>query len=237
MSRSKSEGIQSPATKHFEWDATDGCIKYYDKEKKENIKLKLPFSFLVLDRLATIKGYSDADSSGIWSNAVKSTKKEPFVVRTKKGIVLKGLYENIKGELASMGGKYASQLWIAYYEGKDLKIATLTLFGAGGSTFIDFSKANDVFKNAIIIKNSTTGKKGKTVYEMPNFEVQKISEETDEIAKGLDATVQEYLSDYLSVHPTEEKTESYTQTSQVSQTNDGLGKGDIQGDSSDDLPF
>lgn len=119
MSRSNNTEISNPANRFFEWSGSEGKIKYYDKEKKENIYIDLPFVFLVLDVLTTIKGYSDEDESGIWANEIRNLKTEELTVRTKHGIKAKGLYEEVKNVL---GAKYSQSVYIAYKDGGELKI-------------------------------------------------------------------------------------------------------------------
>ncbi len=71
----------NPAVKFFQWGGSEGNVKYYDKEKKENVIIDLPFKFIKLDTLSTVTGFSDSDGSGYWSNEVRSLKMEPFVVK------------------------------------------------------------------------------------------------------------------------------------------------------------
>lgn len=194
MSRSHNDNIVSPAKKTFEWSSEAGQFKYYDKQEKKNHEVPLPFRFLILDKLTTIRGYSDADSSGFWSNEIKDTRKQKLTVRTKKGVDAEGLYADIKDRLAAIGAKYATQLYIAYHEEKELTIGCLTLVGASNSAFIDFSKTGDVYKGAIEVKDYTDAKKGATKYKVPNFKKIEVSDETDSAAKELDKQVQIYLT-------------------------------------------
>jgi hypothetical protein len=50
---------------------------------------------------------------------------------------------------------------------------------------------------AIEVKEKVEGKKGKVTYQMPVFKKVPVKAETEEEAKKLDATLQEYLSAYF----------------------------------------
>jgi hypothetical protein len=197
MSRSQDDTNVSPAKKRFEYSSDDKQFKYYDKTEKKNILVPLPFKFIVLDRLATIKGYSDSDKSGIWSNDIKDSMTQPFTVKTSKGVMCEGLYQAIKGIIATEGGKWGTQLYIAYYEGKELAIGTLTLVGASNSAFIDFQKDNNIFKGAISVDSYKDAKKGNTKYTFPVFTKIEVTKETDKKAIELDKEVQVFLTQYF----------------------------------------
>lgn len=191
MSRSNNENKVSPSQRNFEWAGNKGVFKYYNKEDG-NTEIPLPFKFIILDRLFCIRGFSDADNSGFWSNDVKDLA-EPFTVRTKKGVEARGLYADIKGEIIPKGAKFATKLYIGYYDKKVLKIGTLTIFGTAQGAFIDFGKGKDIYKGAIEVKTSTEGKKGTNVFQSPDFEVIELSKASEEKAKELDVIVQAYL--------------------------------------------
>lgn len=87
MSRSNpTDGIKNPATRWFEWAGGDeGGIKHYDKEAKADVKVALPFTFLLLDELSTVKGWHEPSESGIYANEVRDTRQDALVVRAFKG--------------------------------------------------------------------------------------------------------------------------------------------------------
>lgn len=199
MSRSNNTELINPAKYFFEWVGSEGKIKYFDKnkgEKGERVFLDLPFTFLVLDKLSTIKGFSDADQSGFWSNEVRNTKIEPFTVRTKKGIVATGLYETLAGVL-NAGAAYCQSVYIAYYDGGELVIANFQIHGSAIGAWIEFCKKNKVYDKAVTITGATAMKKGKTDYFVPVYAAKEISEETNLKAIELDRELQEYLSAYF----------------------------------------
>lgn len=201
MSRSNiEEQIKNPATVFMEWSGSKGCLKYWDKEageKGEEIMVKLPFSFIVLDKLSTISGFSDADKSGYWSNEVRDTRTDILTVRTKKGVVAEGLYSTF-APIKAAGACYAQSLYIAYYnKDKELIIGNLKLSGSAIGPWIDFTDNNDIYKIAVTISGAEPKKKGNTNYFEPVFTPKEITPETNEKAIELDKILQEYLTAYF----------------------------------------
>ena len=198
MSRSNpTETLSNPCTKFIDWSGSEGKFKYYDKEKKENIFIELPFIFIPLDILSTCKGYNDQEKVGYYSNEVRSTKKEPFTVRTKNGIVMTGLYEQVKEKLAPKGLKYVQSVYVAIKEGKGLVIANLQLTGSALGPFINFCDGKKVTEIGVVVKSANPMKKGATKYFEPIYEVMPVSEATNKVAAELDTELQEYLTAYF----------------------------------------
>ena len=199
MSRSNpTETLSNPSTKFIDWSGSEGKFKYYDKEKKENVFIELPFIFIPLDILSTCKGYNDQEKVGYYSNEVRSTKKEPFTVRTKNGIVMTGLYEQVKEKLAPKGLKYVQSVYVAIKEeGKGLVIANLQLTGSALGPFINFCDGKKVTEIGVTVKSANPMKKGATKYFEPVYEVMPVSEATNKVASELDVELQEYLTAYF----------------------------------------
>lgn len=205
MSRSNpTEHASHPCTRWFEWDGAKGGVRYYDKEKRENVPVGKKFPFLVLDRLACIKGWHDDSDSGIYSNEVRDTRAEPMVVKAfgAKQILAEGLYSQIKDRVGSIGGNFTCNLYIGYRKDKDssLEIGSLIFKGAALSAWMDFEKKhrNEIYKDAVNITGSVSGKKGKVEFETPTFEIKQIAENTGEEATELDKVLQVYLKSYFS---------------------------------------
>lgn len=215
MSRSNNTERPNPANRFYRWDGSKGGFSYYDKETEQNIHIELPFSFMVLETLSTIKGWSDANESGFWSNEVRKVDKDTFTVRTKKGVALTGSYREVKASPQCAGAKYCQSVYIADKQGDALVIANLQLMGAALSSWIEFRKKHkDIYAGAIRVAKMAEGKKGSVTYQMPVFEAIEASPESDEIAKDLDRELQKYLDGYFQhkatadeVHSTEIPTE------------------------------
>lgn len=197
MSLSNNTEIKNPATRFFEWNGDKGHFKYYDKDDKKQVNVQLPFSFITLDVLSKIGGFSKADGSGYWSNEIRDIKKESFVVRTKKGKCHEGNYESVKAANLS-GAKYAQSVYIAY-KGDDgkLQIGNITMIGSSLGAWIDFRKKNKVYDGSITVRELKEGVNGKTVYQMPVFKLVQRSQEALDQCIILDKELQEYLKAYF----------------------------------------
>lgn len=201
MSRSNpSEHLSNPATRWFEWNGEKGLIRYYDKEKKENVDVPLPFTFILLDELASVRGWHDPSSSGIYSNEVRDTTQEVMVVKSFKGGTLaEGKYREIKDRVNAAGGDYNANCYIAFKQGDSYAIGCIRFKGAALGAWMDFRKAhrNEIYKKAIQVKGFTEGKKGKVVFRVPVLATNSVSAEAEARAVALDKELQEFLSGYL----------------------------------------
>lgn len=213
MSRSNPiDGIRNPATRWFEWAGGNdgGFVRWYDKDAKANVNVPLPFVFLLLDELSTVKGWHDPSQSGIFANEVRDTRQDVLVVRSFKGGELaSGVYKSIKDRVTAQGGHYCASLYVAYKEGDGLKIGNLCLKGAAASAWMEFKRSAPTrkdasgrtlrayFIDAVKIAEFEQLKKGATVYRVPKFSLQQVSEESNKQAVALDGELQSFLADYL----------------------------------------
>ena len=206
MSRSQpTNTLVNPAKKYLDWDSENGQFKYYNKETKENVAVKLPVKFYVLDELATVKGFSDKHQGGMWSNEVKNitTQKLKVQGKGKDGKlfqVAEGLYSEIKDALVAAGGKYTRSLYVAMLNNEEeYEIVNFQLKGAAFSGWLDFCNENKgaVMTDEITCKDFKREKKGATKYTIPVFTSETASEEGNEAAIKLDIELQEYLSKYF----------------------------------------
>lgn len=185
----------------MEWDGSNGNLRYYDKQTKQNVPVDDGFTFLLLDQLATVKGWHDASDSGIFSNEVRDTKSETLVVKAFKAnaILAEGFYANIRDRVAAIGGNYVANCYVAFKDGGELKIGSVQFKGAALNAWVDFRNEhkNEVFSKAIQIKGFTEGKKGKITFRTPVFHVKDITPETNDAATELDRGLQSYLATYF----------------------------------------
>lgn len=186
----------NPAKRFFRWRGGKGELTYYDKEKQEEVAVKLPFEFLVLDELATVTGFCEADSSSYWSNEVRSVAKEKFVVRTSKGIKQSDFYEDLT-DVRSKGAKYAKSIYIAFQDEDGLSIGNIKASGSALTSWIDLGNKQVTSLGKIVLTGNEKSKKGATTYYVPTFEWKNAEGEEDEIAKELDQELQEYFTQYL----------------------------------------
>lgn len=160
--------VESPVKKYLSWSSNDKCFTFYDKETKENKKLTLPLTLIHLDEMSTVKGWHDASASGIYSNEVRNTKMEELNVRAfKGGDLAKGVYQDIKLKVQSLGGHYCKSI----YAFVDNEIVNISLKGSALMTWSDFTKENrkSFLGNMIEVKSAAEGKKGAVKYTTPTF--------------------------------------------------------------------
>lgn len=159
----------NPATKFLEWKSNDKCFEYYDKEAQKKVQVPLPFKFLVLDELHTIKGWNDASESSIYSNEVKYISKEPMTVKPFKGNeIAKGLYKDIKDKVVTAGGHYTKSIYIMLEDGT---LANLQLKGSAVQKWGDFTQKtrNRLTDEWVIVSKALEGKKGAVKFFTPDF--------------------------------------------------------------------
>jgi len=188
----------NPSTRFIEWKSNDKCFAYYDKEAKENKTIPLPFTFLVLDELHTIKGWNDASSSQIYSNEVKFISKEPLTVKPFKGNeIAKGLYKDIKEKIVASGGHYTKSIYVMLEDGA---IANIQLKGSAVQKWGDFTqKSRDRLPEEWIqVKTALDGKKGAVKFWTPEFTFLKsLNEDEANLADEAFNTLETHLKTYL----------------------------------------
>jgi hypothetical protein len=176
----------------------------------------MPFTFILLDELHTIKGFNEASEKSIYSNEVKDLKNQKLNVRMGKETIELGLYDEIKDAVKVKGGKYSKSCYIAYFdENRLLRIGNIMMTGsslAGGKYkdenkneieiggWMDFvsKNKNEVYKKAIVVTlEERVCVKGANKYRVPKFTLKEISEETNKKANLLDIELQDYLKAYF----------------------------------------
>jgi len=228
MSRGQ-EQLSNPCNKWFTWAGSTGELYYYDKESKTKVTVPTPFTFLLLDTLATVKGFDEGSGKGIYANEVRSTQEQKLNVRCGNDTIAMGLYKEIKDKIVSKGGGYAASCYIAYKdESGTLRMGNIMMSGSslsGGTHkpadkklkdveidgWLGFSKNNraDIFKKAIVMsKDERVCIKGATKYYAPKFKIVDTTPETDNAAVALNKELQAYLSEYFKKDFSETKTET-----------------------------
>jgi hypothetical protein len=208
---------KNPAIRFFQWRGgaeafkgddgktrhEGGKVTWYDKEDQQEYEMDLPFSFIVLDELTTITGYSEKDQSGFWSNEIRNLQQEKLVVKTKSGTVATGLYGDISENIKAKGAKYAQSVYIAFKdESGELQIANIKMAGAALTAWIEFKKRFDISQCAVFItEEPKLEKKGTNYYFSPVFDGQNMSDATRNAAVKLDEELQRYLNTYFSRKP------------------------------------
>lgn len=204
MSRSQPT-LQNPATHLYEWNGEIGALSYYDKDQGKNIDVPFskekPFEMLILDQLNGVAGWSDQHNIGIWSTEVRSAK-DMITVFAGKRPIYTGPYKDEQGvnQVAGFGGRYAKIVYFAHKENGDWHISRIRLVGISVTAWIDFTSAigrHKVDNGKILLAGSVEGKKGKVVYQKPEFECVAATDEENHQAILLDKALQQFLASYL----------------------------------------
>jgi membrane-bound inhibitor of C-type lysozyme len=189
----------NPATKFIDWKSNDKNFSFYDKELKENVAIPLPFKFLVLDELHTVKGWNDASSSSIYSNEVKFISKETMTVKAfKGGEIAKGFYKDIKEKIVASGGHYTKSVYIMLEDGS---LANLQLKGSAVQMYGEFTQKTKsrLADEWVQVATAKEGKKGSVKFNVPEFSFLKSlsaveTEQADEAFNILESYLKTYLN-------------------------------------------
>lgn len=200
----QNEGSTNPATKFLEWKSKDKCFAYYDKDKKEYVLLPLPLKIQFLEEFHTIKGFHEGSESGIYSNEIK-TMKETLTVKAfnQKTPIAEGLYNDIKHEVKSAGGKYGKSVYALL----DGEIVNLQLYGASISPFILYTSGDKktnvkghsqvLETNFIEVNSYVDKKKGANKYTEPVFSLgERFTTEENELANDKYKDIVNYFNKY-----------------------------------------
>lgn len=236
MSRSKPQGTDpNPAVRWFEWHGEQGVVRHYDKTAKQNIIEPLPFRFLLLDEVGTVRGWHDTSNSGIYANQVRDTRSDVLVVKAFKGGTLaEGLYKDIKDRVNTLGGRFNADCYIAFKLDGALALGVLRFKGAALGAWMEFRKAHraDLYEKAIEIDGYTEGKKGRIVFRTPTFRLVSVSADTQQIAVAIDADLQRWLDGYFS-----KRTAEQPHADDVANEPEPDDDGRMAAPDEDDIPF
>lgn len=208
----------NPAEKFLNWKSNDKCFSYFDKaiaesltdpeeiKEKANVKVKLPFRFLVLDELASVKGWSDSLNGNIVSNEVKFISKETLTVKAyhKNGKgekatteIAKGIYKDIKEKVNSAGAKYHKSVYVMLEDGT---IANIQMKGAVVQKWGEFIQRGKkrLVDEWVIVEKHADGKKGAVKFTTPEFKFERsISNSEADMADEAFDKLEAYLKSYL----------------------------------------
>jgi|688.fasta_scaffold148641_2 hypothetical protein len=200
------EKMENPATKFISWKSNEKTFSYYDKDKGENVLLKLPLKFIVLAQLNTVKGWNDALIGQIIANEVQHIGEDKLKVvcyhkdakgEKKKSAIAEGIYKDIKETIVSAGGRYHKSVYIMLEDGT---IANIQLKGAGVQAWGEFSNRNKarLLDEWVVVKSFAEGKKGAVKFTTPKFEfLQSLNETENALVNDAFDVLKSYLNAYL----------------------------------------
>jgi hypothetical protein len=206
MSRSN-PNLTNPAQHFFEWKGREGKLEFYDKEKEKRITVPLPFEFLPLDQLATITGFNKQSQGSYYSNEVRNTAKEEFMVKLKGQTVSIGLYKNEQGiPQVPKGANYAKSVYVAHKtKTGEYIIGNIKMAGSSLGAWIEFNQHCKPENGKVIMTKGEQQEAQSGPFYPPEFKYLSASDEENNAAIELDRELQIYLSQYLSA-PKEEDT-------------------------------
>jgi hypothetical protein len=199
MSYSTETGSKNPAKKFIQYKSDKGFF-YYDKEKGENVSIDKEMYLVILDSLATIKGFHAPSKSGIYSNEVRNSKTDKLTVKAfKGGEIASGLYQDIKANVKMQGGKFNTSLYCALINSaKDIELVNLSFSGSGLTEFSNSkARAGDLISVSVNPEEQTNGM---ITWKIPTIKVIKNDKKKAELhdaCVALDKELQDYLSDYF----------------------------------------
>ena len=160
----------NPTSKFLEWKSNNKAFFVYDKEAKQNVEVKLPLTFIVLEEYHKISGFSDSDQTGIYSNEVLQIGTEELEVKTFKGrIIAKGIYKDIKGAVNSAGGNYHKSIYAVTKEGELINISLKGAAVSKWSKLVEKGAWKRLSDEWVTIESAEDHKKGMVKYSTPNF--------------------------------------------------------------------
>ena len=175
------------ATHYIKWNGNNGNFSFYDNENKVDVILPDDFTFIVLDELHCIAGFSDEHQCGIYSNEIRNIKNDILTAKYFKGfqVIEEGLYKNIRDKVTSksVGGKYCKSVYVAFKlsKDKDLIIGNIKLTGSGLGGYFEFLEivGSSLYTGAVKLNGSKSEKKGSNNYFVPIFKLIPLSQESD----------------------------------------------------------
>lgn len=159
MSRNnRGSGSSSPVKKYLSFKAGIGEMTYYDKDKKEDVYVD-SLDLVLVDDLASVGGFNEAESSGFNSNLLNpyDTGKKEFTVKCRVGgqyrELITGIWKEIKNEGVIKGSKFARNLFAIADVGDGKELIKLELIGAGLSPWLDLldDASDDIYDKVIRI--------------------------------------------------------------------------------------
>lgn len=198
--------LKNPALHFFEWKGSEGKLQFYDKENKVNVSVPLPFEFIPIDQLATITGYSKTAQSGYYSNEVRSSVKDEFVVKIKGQTVFTGLYKNDQGiAQVPKGAGFTASIYIVHKnKAGEYIIGNIKANGSALGAWIEFNKNNIVGNGKAVMTRGAKQSSPVGDFYAPEFKYERLTSEDFKAAMDADKELQIYLNQYLSAPKTDE---------------------------------
>jgi hypothetical protein len=197
------QALVNPAKFFIKWKSKYESFIYYNKDKKEDVKMPKPFVFIPLSMAFTLKGFNQKKQKSFIANEVENIETDIFTIRSydalkKVNTEWTGLLKDVK-EVMDDNIKYTISLYAAIKNKKgEMILVNLQLNGAALFHWFEFAKKNDIWSNAIKVEKETEEKNGAVDYKAPIYEAVSLSKEDDVAAGKLQSEIESYLKEYYS---------------------------------------
>lgn len=188
-------GSANPASKFLTWKSKSQSFTYWDNNLKEEIGLDHSnMTFVVLDQLNTVTGVTQKNGEHVtlYSNEVRSLKKNPLHVKCGKEEYCSGYWEEIRDR---KGIKFCKSIYAMAITGGNRELVCFKLSGAGLGNWFEVSQIKNIHNCLFAVTGVEKGKKGSVEFTSPIFEVidNELNLEDDSASMEMDRELQAYL--------------------------------------------
>lgn len=194
--------LTNPVKFFIQWKSKEESFIYYNKDKKEDVKMPKPFVFIPLSMCFTLKGYNQKKQKSYISNEVENLESDILTIRSyditkKANTEWSGVFKDLK-KIMDDNIKYTISLYSGIKSKKGaMTLVNLQMNGAALFHWFEFAKKNDIWANAIKVEKDTDEVNGAVKYKAPVYEIAPLSKEDDVEAGKLQKEIESYLKDYF----------------------------------------
>lgn len=209
----KTEKKSKPVDFYAKYKSKEKAFVYYNGS--EEVPIEMPFKFAVINQYATVTGYNQKNSCGVFSNEVRNTKRETLTVRTWKpegNIIAEGFWNEIKPTVVAQGGAYTRSIYAVLEDGTPVNLQVAKSASQEWSSFCkEFGGGYDnpnFDTNWVEMTGAENRKNGSIEYSVPQFSFgKKITAKQDELIQPHVKNIGEYMEAYFSIVKEPETTE------------------------------
>lgn len=200
--------VSDPANIILRWRAKDGVFRLTDLFRSESMDIHPPLSFIVLDELQAIRGFSVKYNASIYSNMCRGNEPGYFKVRVGAGggndFPINGQWGVIKDKVKAEGGRWVKVIYalmkvkVGEMALQETRIVKIELSGLALANYMQNIK--NPYVGVVAVDGVNEVVKNQKFY-VPKFATKiingKYKDEIEEIAKQKDVLLQSYLNDYF----------------------------------------
>ncbi len=189
--------LQRPTNIFMEWSSTENCLRYWNKEKSQNVNINIPFKFLKIKHYYTLKGWSEQLGGSLIANEVEDLRTEQITLKLyrkeseKPEILKSGLYQDIKDYASNKGAKFTLSIYGITEKGD---VVNIQAKGSGLGNLFDILNKQELFDHYLVAGKSLPKKKGATKYNELQWEVGEMA--TDDVLAKANETYDKLIAYY-----------------------------------------